>query len=490
MLAIVGVLLGIGAFIKAPPAYKAQTSVLITYATGDNPSMEQFDNQAIAQSHSVAKLAMDKLGIKQSLGSFAASYSVTIVTERIMQITASAPSASGALSRASAVATVFLQYKAHQEEVAQAATLNAMQLELAQDRQRIDSLDTQIIRVQSEPRTPAQQATLTKLMNQKSQAANLEGTLEGTIAETQTGSGLLTSVKGSIVLDPAALVPYSKTKYLVSYALYGLVGALVLAVGIIVIRVLVSDKLRRRDDVAQAIGAQVGLSVGPITLSRKLPPSRLGLKTAADPDIQRIAAYLRGAASVKDGHQALAVVPVDRPDVAAISLVALAIYYAQDGRNVLLADLSSGMPAATLLGHKSPGIGTVRIRQASLTLAVPFPEEFDPSAPGNHKHALAQRSKLGDEARDAYASADVVLTLGTLDAARGGDYLATWADNAVAFVTAGRSSWTSIQAAGEMVRLAGMSLVSAVLVGTDKSDKTLGLQRSDPDAAFGIGHLS
>ena len=48
-------------------------------------------------------------------------------------------------------------------------------------------------------------------------------------------------------------------------------------------------------------------------------------------------------------------------------------------------------------------------------------------------------------------------------------------NRAVAVVTAGRSSWTKINAVGEMIRLAGTRLVSAVLVGADKTDDSLGV---------------
>jgi hypothetical protein len=42
-------------------------------------------------------------------------------------------------------------------------------------------------------------------------------------------------------------------------------------------------------------------------------------------------------------------------------------------------------------------------------------------------------------------------------------------------VTAGRSSWARINAVGEMIRLAGTSVASAVLVGADKTDESLGV---------------
>ena len=75
----------------------------------------------------------------------------------------------------------------------------------------------------------------------------------------------------------------------------------------------------------------------------------------------------------------------------------------------------------------------------------------------------------------ACASANLLLTLATVDPSLGGEHLATWATDAVAVVTAGRSSWEKIHGVAELVRLSGTRLVSAVLVGADKTDESLGM---------------
>lgn len=486
---IVGMLIGIAVLVKAPPAYKARTSVLITYPAGANPSELVFDDQAIAESHTVANLAMEKLGIQEDVGKFAASYTVAIITDRVLQITASAPSASGALSRANAIASEFLASLAQEEETDQNVTISALKLELAQAQKSVSSINSKISSLESEQNTPAQQTKLANLKNQQGQAAGLVDSLQQAIAGEETDSDTIAAVKGSVVLDSATLAAYSEKKNVVYYTAYGFVGGLAIALAIVILRALVSDKLRRRDDIAWALGAPVRLSAGPIGPRRKLPWSRRGLKATADPEIRRIAAHLRGAASTKDGHLALAVVPADDSDVAALSLTALAVSYALDQRRVMLVDLADGKPVAALLGQQGPGLAQVRTQQTSLVLAVPFPEEIDPRAPGSQRPALTWPSKLGDEIGDAWRAADVVLALGTLDATRGGDYLATWADHAVVVVTAGASSWTRLRAVGEMIRLSGMSPVSAVLIGADKSDESLGLLRSDQDSFLDIGRL-
>ena len=61
----------------------------------------------------------------------------------------------------------------------------------------------------------------------------------------------------------------------------------------------------------------------------------------------------------------------------------------------------------------------------------------------------------------------------------GGDHLVEWASSVVAVVTAGKSTAERIHAVGEMIRLAGVTQVSGVLVGSDKSDESLGLAGSE-----------
>ena len=103
--------------------------------------------------------------------------------------------------------------------------------------------------------------------------------------------------------------------------------------------------------------------------------------------------------------------------------------------------------------------------------------------------AGAQRSAFTEAVSNACASADTLVTLVTLDPSLGGEHLATWATSAVVVVTAGRSSWARIHAAGELVRLAGISLSSAVLVGADKTDESLGVTQH-PGALAGTGDLA
>ena len=121
-------------------------------------------------------------------------------------------------------------------------------------------------------------------------------------------------------------------------------------------------------------------------------------------------------------------------------------------------------------------------------MAVPDRDDPAPVGPLPSVTSPTGSAQAGDELAASYGSADLLLTLATLDPALGGDYLATWATNAVVMVSAGQSSAERIHGVGEMIRLAGTRLESVVLIGADKRDESLGLMRR-PDEQAGIGVL-
>jgi len=477
-MAVAGLLIGAAVYVASPHAAQASTTLLLTVGPEAVPGTAIQDDQAIAQSRAVAGLAVRKLHLPQSVSSFQGSYTATPVTDRVLLITVNAPSGNEAVTWANAVAKEFLQYRARQLNAAQQQMFIALGQQVNQAKQKINTINSQISRLSAHPRSPAQQGTLTRLRTELSQANGalivLQQGANNTRASTQETTA--SEVNGSGVLDAAAVVPpHSKLKHLILYAAIGLVGGLFLALGFVVIRALISDRLYRRDDVARALGAPVKLSVGAVRLSRWRPGSQ-GLEAARNTNVRRIVSHLRGTVHVTSrGVPALAVVPVDDPNVAALSLMSLAVSCAQQGMQVVVADLASGAPAAGLVGGREPGVRAVNVHDARLIVAVPEQDDVIPIGPLGRASMQAERSPFTEAATAACSSSDLLLTLAPLDPALGGEHLATWTADAVVVVTAGRSSWTKIHAAGEMIRLAGTRVASAVLVGADKSDDSLGV---------------
>jgi capsular polysaccharide biosynthesis protein len=472
--AAVGLLVGCGLYLKSPPAYQASTSLLLTLGPYENIMTAGTNDQAMAQSLSVAGIAVHELGLEQSASKFRATYLVASPTDRVIVITASARSSNQAALDVSAVATAFLQFRAQELQSEQKLVLASLNQQVDQAQHHLSSINAQISQLPAHALSPAQQSQLSSLHAQAVQAQSTLYQLRQGVISSQmaNGSATVAAVKGSVVMDAATPLAHSRVKKLVLDAALGLILGSGLGMAIVMVQALVSDKLRRRDDVARALGSPVTLSTGPIKLKRK---PRLGGSAARGAEIQRIAAHLGRAVPRSSGSlAALAVVAVDDLQVPALSLVSLALSLAGEGKRVVVADLCSRAPAARLLGATGPGVRGVSAHHTSLVVAVAEPNDLIPAGPLHPVLAPAQRSSFTDAVADACASADVLLTLITLDPSVGGEHLATWATEAVAVMTAGRSSWSKIHGVGELVRLSGTRLASAVLVGTDKTDETLG----------------
>ena len=478
--AVVGMLLGIGFTLKGHPTYQASTSLLLTpqAAPGEASGAPILNEQSIAQSRAVAGLALAKLGLPESISSFQTTYTVTAPTDRVLVITVSAPSSSEAVSRASALATAFLGFRTNLVNTAQNLVVSTLQQQIAQAQQSVDSINAKISQVKAE--APAQEAELTKLQFQLTQAnsalATLQQTLQGQVGTQSPSFGI---VHDSKVLDPAGpLQPHSRLKLLIEHTLIGLIAGLAFGIGIVIVGALISDRLRQRDDVARALGAPVKLSVGTVRRGRRGRGGG-GLAATQSTSIKRVAAYLDTAVpSSPRGPANLAVVPVDDVHVPAACLVALAVSCAQRGLRVVVADLCDDAPAARLLGAGDPGVRAVSTQGTDLIVIVPDRDDVLPVGP---LQPNTGRIRAAEPVVAAGTSADLLLTLAALDPSVGGEYLAGWARSAVAVVTAGESTAARIHAVGEMIRLAGMSVISGVLVDADKTDESLGVLSTPED---------
>lgn len=475
--AVIGLLVGSGLYMRSADNHQASTELLLTVGPEPQPGVAILEDQAIAQSQAEAGLAVQKLGLHQSVASFLRSFTVTVLTDRILVITANAPSSTEAVRRASVLATEFLAFRADQLRAEQRLEFAALDQQVAGEREKLASINKQISLVSV---LPASSSTLAKLGALKEQAdrASQDLTALQQAASTSKASidvSTATMIGGSKVLDSASPVPQkSRTKRLLLYVGGALLIGLILGMSIVVVGAIVSERLRRRDDVAHALGAPVK-SVAAVRGRRWLPARG---KRDAGSYSERIAQYLRDALAA-DPHRlaALAVVPVGEPRVAATSVASLAESCARAGTQVVVADLSAGALAATALGIKNPGVCTIGVDGAHIVVAVPDPVEFLPVGPFRHPSRSA-RSSFEKALAAACKSADLLLTLIPLDPSVGAEHLGTWAADAVVIVTAGQSTWTKIHAVGEMIRSAGTRLAFGVLVAADKTDESLGVTRA------------
>ena len=146
-------------------------------------------------------------------------------------------------------------------------------------------------------------------------------------------------------------------------------------------------------------------------------------------------------------------------------------FCAHHDRRVMVADLCAGAPTARALGATGTGLSAVRLDGADGIVVVP--DKDDEIAPLGPRHA-DRASRANDALLGAYHHVDLLLTIALLDPTVGAEHLATWASDAVAIVTAGRSTATRLRAVSGMIKLSGIRLTSVVLANADKNDESLG----------------
>ena len=469
--AVVGLVIGLAFFYKFPVSSQARVDIMIPNSENvatDGPIM---DDQAMVKSLPVAGAALRMLGLHENVADFTSDYSATAVTDQVLSITVKAASSDMAIRAAQALASAFLAYQQHLLNSQNSLVNATLQQQLLQAQQRIDTLSSKIAQVSAQPASPAQQANLTHLRHEHTQQVNDLTAFKQAVAtdEATDQEANTVTAKGTQQIGPAALVIQHSKKRMLEYVGGGLVGGLALGMAIVIIGALVSDRLRRRSDVAYALGAPVRLSVGKIPAGR----GRRGLAISDTAEIRRIVAYLHTAVQpAPRGPATLAVIPVDDVQVPAVCVVSLAVSYAQKGLRAVVADLCDGSPAGQLLGTTEPGVRSVTVQDVQLVAAIPAPDDVLPSGPLARG---ARSAEAGAQLAAACASADVVLTLASLDPSLGGDHLGSWAAGAVAMVTVGQSTAARIRGVGEMTRLGGTPLISGVLIGVDKTDESLGL---------------
>lgn len=474
---LVGLALGAGLYVKRPPPYKAVTTILLKQGGSQLASDEMLTDVALAQSRTVAAVAMRKLGLPvtpRAVLGFAGHYTATSITDRVLQILVKASSAQQAVQWANVVAASFLQVLEGELQSQLNLTTTALASEISQDQQRVNLLTAQVASLSAHQRASGPHPKLTRLITEQRQAATTLKGLEQAASAYEASSKVANAatLNSSQILDKAIAVPRSHLRYPVLYLGGGLVGGLVVGLGLVVILAMVSTRPRRRDDVARALGGTVQLSVGRVRLSRWRGRSLLTAERNAA--LRRIVAGIGRALPDTPGLAALAVIAPDDPGLAAMSVVSLALGLARQGRRVIVADLSPGTAAGRLLGISGSGVQAAESDDYKILLAVPEPDDFLPAGPLRSAASPAHSGSTIPALDHACQSADVLLTLTTLEPGLGSDHLASWSGAAIVILTAGKSTATRISAVGEMIRLAGVSLISAILTGADKSDESLG----------------
>ncbi len=228
---------------------------------------------------------------------------------------------------------------------------------------------------------------------------------------------------------------------------------------------MLSDRLRRREDIAAILGVSVDVSIGRIGRKRLFRRPVRTLARSQDPNLLRLAEYLGDRLDAGGPKPTELVVAIDDVDVPAAAVASLAAKLSRAGRRVCLVDAT----ATRVLG-RAVGAGSARGSQqvpvnggSEVTLVTPR-QPWEPDQDGRWEYDLAD-----------VANADAIIVVATVKPTVGAWHLRAWANDAILTVSAGRSTVQEINTVAELLDAADITATSAVLLDADTDDESVGL---------------
>jgi hypothetical protein len=389
----------------------------------------------------VAAAAEKSLGFKGPPERFRSLYRGKILSDGVLQVTADGPSADVAVRRTIAVDNAFLAFRRSVYN----QQLGAVVLALTTQQTSLQTRVAQVTKEIENFNTAPAGTVLDDLVSERSGLNAQIQSIQSTIQSDQIATSSV--IQGSRIIDTATAIQVS-TKRMIAYnAASGLVAGLAIGLGAVTLFAVASTRIRRRSDIAAALRAPVAVSVGRIVPTRwrriLLPPPDPFDPVKPNSDLALVVRHLRNAVDFAS-TPALAVVAIDNVPAAAVAVKSLQKQLAREGYRASIINET---------GRDLPG-GVVAIAEP----------------PSDRGGAITWNA---------------VIVLATLDPMKGADHLRERASDAVVFVTAGRSSATKVAATGIMLRAAGLRLRSAVLLGTDRTDDSLGIFEERPVPTIG-----
>jgi capsular polysaccharide biosynthesis protein len=454
--ALVGVLLGVAVQFVVPSKYVAVTDLYMSEPAGGDPNQAIANDISLLQTRAVAQRALGQLHLHVSATNFLTTYEGTAPSDVILSIKLSAPTSAEAVADDNVLAKAFLAQRAY--ELSYETKLVITDIDA-----QVDALTSDISRLTTSINaltggTPGAQATnqLTELVDQRSSDDSQVASLQAEINQDLISENSVNW--GTYVLDAAIPVKVSVKKTIVEDGLAGFVAGLGLSLGALIVAAIISDRPRRRADIAALLGAPIELSVGRQRRLYGLRKRRMRRRMIRPPrELRLIESSLRADLLAVRGP-ALAVVALEATEIAALGVGALAFSLASEGMNVVAVDMADGRPLASSFSSiRNPGAPyKVTLGGATVTLVA---AHTDPTLTPNI---------------DVLAEADAVLVLATVDPSLGAEHLAPWASGAVVMLTGGKASATRIASCGQMLRQARVPVRAAILIGADRRDETVG----------------
>jgi hypothetical protein len=501
-LTCIGALLGLGLLALAPHPATATTTLLMVPANPADESAMATD-QSLLMTREVAERVIGELGLDESPEALLASVTVTSLSSRIMSVSLEAPDEASALARLRSLVRHYLEFRGEQLRSVSEGLVAGYDKRVAVLKQRVATLTSDYERAAAA--RVVDQVRLSDLLNERSalntQVTELQRATEDAVLMPEA------AISASHVLDAPVSAPFQYRRRAVLLAASGALAMGALSVGSVLFLSLTSERLRRRRDIAVALGVPVRVSVGtvpsgsrgsrvraavtsgvarvlrgrPLRWSHPLPGRPL------EALVQGLAAALPRPSEVSSktldpggAPRTLGLVPVDGVETGATVLRTLAARLAEGGERVLLVDLSTARALTTRAADPTsqldtPGPGTVTLvrPEGDPVLAV------GPRRPTGMGTPPASAHDADERVSDLWGRSDVVLALVEVDPGLDLGLLPTWVGRIVPLVTAGRAGAELLTTVATLLEESGVELPFALLERADRRDRALGHPPSD-----------
>ena len=258
-LATLGLVVGISYHLAVPRSYNAYATLYLAQAPGTDPAAGIANDLALLQTNVVGQRAANLLG-EPSLSplKLLGKAPGTVQSDNVLILNVAGPTKAEAVRRANALAKALLGVRSDLIQEQTASADKALQVEMSSLQQEVGQLSVTINGLGAS----SQSSQLTTLVGKQSSDTNEIASLEQTVQQNQLASVAVTS--GSRVVTAGTLVPASTKKLFVLDGISGLIGGLIIGLTFVALQAVVSDRLRRRDELASILGTPVELSLVPI----------------------------------------------------------------------------------------------------------------------------------------------------------------------------------------------------------------------------------
>jgi uncharacterized protein involved in exopolysaccharide biosynthesis len=446
-----GLAVGLVLSVKFAPSPRAETTVLLTHPSTSARTPAMVTDSELLATNAVARRAVDALHLAESPTAFASSYKGTVLSDDLLGISVAGSSGPDAVRRANTLAREYLRYRADVYQRQSEAVIQGLQDRQAGTQSQLDQLAAQLgpkaaLTTSTDPATAA-------LLAQRDSLDEELTTLSSAIVEQSSSTQAV--IDGSSAIDEATPVEQSLVKEVGRNALSGLVAGLGLGLALIVVLALTSNRVWRRDDVAEAMRHSVDLSTGRVRIRRRRRRRTIKrLIARPTPELAKIVAHVRDQLATRAASdRSLAVLAVGGLEVAAAAVCATAVALARDGWHVVVVDASE------------PGI------VSALRLVDERESETALSDARGHIRVVPLTN-----GGDALSTDDdeIVLVLATVDPGQGAEDIRLLAPTAVAIVSAGHTTMAALRGVSDMLEAARLELASVVFVGSSPQDESFG----------------